>query len=160
MRLINLRMVLVFLHLLALPGYCSNARQAIEAAYDKTCEAAALKFVDGIRSVRAPRFEAYNPDGKLVDLVWERNRYDRLLQTALSVKKTVKILSFQQADDTHATCRVQEIYSMSRMDPITARPIPVLFESISDDEWVLTRRGWRLQRSRVRQQVESTVSKP
>lgn len=159
MKLAHLK-ALLMAALLTLPGQCADARQAIQAAYEKTCEAAALKFVDGIRSIRAPKFEAFNPDGKMVDLVWERNRYDRLLSTALSVKKTVKMLSFQQVDDSRALCRVQEIYTMSRMNPITGKPIPVLFESISDDEWVLTRRGWKLQRSRVKQQVESTVSEP
>ncbi len=158
MRFSSLHAILTILLLWPLPVWGSDARQAIQAAYDKTCEAAALKFVDGIRSIRTARFEAYNPDGKLVDLVWERNRYDRLLSTALSVKKTVKILSFRQEDADHVTCRVQEIYTMKRINPISNNPIQVLFESISDDEWVATSRGWRIQRSRVRQQYESTVT--
>ncbi len=152
--------VLFMMFLWPPPALSQDARQAVQAAYDKTCEAASLKFIDGIRSIRTPRFEAYNPDGKLVDLVWERNRYDRLLSTSLSVSKSAKILSFTQLDSNHATCKVREVYTMKRLNPLTGKQVPVVFESISDDEWVLTKRGWKLQRSRVRKQTESTVSQP
>lgn len=151
---------LFLLFLWPLPAVAEDPRQAIQAAYDKTCEAAALKFVDGIRSIRTPRFEAYNPDGKLVDLVWERNRYARLLATSLSVTKSAKILSFNRVDETHVTCKVREVYTLKRLNPLTGKQVPVIFESISDDEWVATKRGWKLQCSRVRKQTESTVSQP
>lgn len=160
MRSAGLFVYIFWVLLWPLPCLAEEARQAIQSAYDKTCEAAALKFVDGIRSIRTPRFEAYNPDGKLVDLVWERNRYDRLLATSLSVTKSAKVISFHQIDDTHATCRVREVYTLKRLNPVTGKHVPVVFESISDDEWVSTDRGWRLQRSRVRKQSESTVSQP
>lgn len=153
------RVACLFLLFLS-PLRAEDARQAIQAAYDKTCEAAALKYVDGIRSIRTPRFEAYNPDGKLVDLVWERNRYNRLLSTSLSVTKSAKILSFNQVDANHVTCKVREVYTLKRLNPLTGKQVPVVFESISDDEWVETKRGWKLQCSRVRKQSESTVSQP
>lgn len=133
-----------------------TARKAIQASYDKTCEAAGLKFIDGVWSVRTRDFKAFDPAGNSVNLDFERDRYQRLLAPALSVKKTAKILSFEQLDDSNVSCSVQEVYVVEYTAP--GKPVKVVWESRSQDRWLKTKRGWRISESRVTHQVERVVT--
>ena len=49
-------------------GPVSAPQQAVRARYDAWCEAAQLKFVDGMFSIRSLHYKAFGSDGKPVDL--------------------------------------------------------------------------------------------
>lgn len=142
----------LFVCLCSAPGRGSpEARAAIEAAYQKTCEAANLRFIDGIVSLRHDDFEAFAPDGKSLDLFGERDRYTRLFDSALSISKTYRILSFQMTAPGQAKCEVHEIYEIVKLDA-AGRERPFFFESLSKDHWLETPRGWRIKATYVTRQ--------
>ena len=130
----------------------ADARKAIEAAYQKAAEAARLKFIDGIFSVRAPIFSGYGANGQRVDPAKERALLEQLLIPALSIKETTRIVSFRQDSGASATCKVQDVLEIVTHNPTSRQPILMVLKTDSTDEWALTSKGWRQTTNRVHKQ--------
>ncbi|HEY4002598.1 MAG TPA: hypothetical protein VGO93_27240 [Candidatus Xenobia bacterium] len=132
-----------------------TSRQAIERAYATQAEAASLRFVPGMLSIRTPDFQAFDPDGHAVDLAGERQQYQRLLEQAVQVTDAVHVLAFRPMGAERAFCQAQETLDLVQLTDCT--PVLQRFTALSVDEWVLTPRGWKLRRSRV---LNQTLTKP
>ena len=64
----------------------------IEQAYQRSSRAMALKFVDGVHSIRDRNFELRDPDGTLVALPVERARLEQLLLPALRIEESHRVV--------------------------------------------------------------------
>ena len=64
-----------------------NAHKSVRAAYERAIQAAELKYIDGILSVRAKNFQAFGVNGRAVDFKRERVSLERLLGPALSIRE-------------------------------------------------------------------------
>jgi hypothetical protein len=142
----------------------AGARAAIEAEYHRVCEAASLKFIDGILLCRSPLFKELSTIGQPQDLVQERKNMQQLFSAALTVDETIQVLSFSQKDAHHASCRVQDVLDVLSLDPETREPVRVIVASTAQDDWVGDGSGWQEQCRRIidqrRRQAAAPVAAP
>ncbi|MHB2016706.1 MAG: hypothetical protein ACYCW6_07140 [Candidatus Xenobia bacterium] len=149
--------------LILLTAFCprmvlaDDARQSIQAAYDKMSHAAGLKFVDGMLEARTPEFVAYNRNHEKLAAPNQRAQLQALVRSALQITETTQIVSFHQNDAKHAMCDVHDLMRVVLVDRQTREPVTVAIDSRSTDSWIKTSQGWRESSSTLLQQQTSRV---
>ncbi len=133
-----------------------SPEDAIQAAYQKACTAAALKYMDGIFSVRTANFVAFTMDGHKVNLQKDRAAIEKIILNALNVKQSSNIQEFKLLDSRHAQCRTRDYLEVRTVDTVEKHVVDFSVETVSKDEWILTKRGWRQTSSRVLEQIFHT----
>jgi hypothetical protein len=119
-----------------------TVRAAIQFAYDKEAEAASLKYVNGMLSVRTRDFQAFSY-GNQMDLRDERAQLMGLMSSAMSASESTRILGLHRVDANHASCRIHQEITVVSLERVTGTPMAVTVETESQDEWLNTPRGWR-----------------
>jgi hypothetical protein len=125
----------------------------VKQAYEATCLAASRMFVDGILSVRAMDFEAFDAKGHRVDGPFERTRYRNLFERALSVKKKAIVSNFKLLNPKSAQCEVHEIDVFEIEEPRVKEPSTWTLDSRSKDSWALVDGKWKLKQSHILDQT-------
>jgi hypothetical protein len=138
--------------LLAVPTWASPASVAIQKAYNKEADAAHWKFMAGMWSARDLDFQAYGLHGERLDHRSEVAQMTELLEEAESVKETVTIVSCRPQDANHAVCRVHDVMTFEG-----AKGESLVLDSLADDAWGVTPRGWKLQVSHL---VSEKLTRP
>jgi hypothetical protein len=135
-----------------------SPRQQIERAYLRSSKAMALKFADGVASVRAPEYVLVDTDGVRSDLQLERSRLEQLFASCTLLVEDVTIEEFSASARGRVRCKVRYL---TRLDTIAGKDIrPLLLDTDCIDEWVSTPDGWLLARTRVlRQELKSVRPK-
>ncbi|HEY4003092.1 MAG TPA: hypothetical protein VGO93_29760, partial [Candidatus Xenobia bacterium] len=121
----------------------------VEKAYQKQADAAAYKFFPGMWSAHSHDFVGYGPHDKPLNLARQQAETEQMLSKSLHVTERFKVLSFRAANPSHARCRVHDTMVFEQ----SAGTLTV--DSVSTDDWVLTRHGWRMTASRLDQQKPS-----
>ena len=133
-----------------------DARTLIQAAYDKSAQAASLRFLTGALSIRAAGFVATGLSGERLDQREQKAALERLFAMSLNIDESIKLLSFTQKSPTQAECTLTDTLSFTLLDPKTRKENILHLESNSRDEWISTRRGWRLASSSLLQQKSTS----
>ena len=124
-------------------GSPSLAQTAIEAAYQKSCIAAKLKYVDGVFSIRSDDFR-YVGRSRYVSPTLVRSTLEDYFSRALRVREDKKILSFKMLAPTRVRCEVKDILEVVVPTTLPKPPMVHVFECNSIDEWTKTRETWEL----------------
>lgn len=151
----------VLLGLLSASAF-AGPRESIEAAYQRTYQAAALKYLYGMQAHRAATFRAYDADGLEVDLEKEQLWLRGYLRQAIEVKEDGRLLSFRQLDARTVDCTVLDTIEFLRLTDSTKRTkVITRVVTRSKDRWRLTADGWKQTECRlVKQTVHDTALKP
>ena len=86
----------------------ADAKKEIQAAYQVTYKAAALKYIHGMYAHRAPSFSGVDADGMPHNLKKERTWMKAFLDTALEIQELGTILDFRVIDEETVECRVED----------------------------------------------------
>jgi hypothetical protein len=127
----------------------ASPQTAIQLQYDKMCQAARHRFLDGILSVRAPSYVAYNALGHAMGRQQELENLGGALKKAASVDEAVKILDCRMVGATEAQLTVHDLMQFLWPGDLAAGRAPIMVETLSRDTWVYGTGGWRLQTSRI-----------
>lgn len=130
----------------------AEPRAEIEKCYRRAALATKLKFVDGAYSIRAPKFQLYSAEGMKLDLGVERGRQEQLLAPAVRVEETIKIVKFEPQTSERVLCTVKYLTNYVYVDPQTDKERTEVMETNCLDEWLETRKGWKILTSRVTRQ--------
>lgn len=136
---------------LSLPA-AADGRAEILKQYHRATEATKLKFIDGVHSIRAPKFRLYNQEGMPLDLGVERTREEQFLAPALEVDEKVVLKSFDQLSHDRAVCIAVFTTTLITLDRLTNKELKQVLITKMKDEWTLTPKGWRLLTSQVAEQ--------
>ncbi len=147
-----MRFVFLALTAIAMAHPSWGSEKAIQEAYGKASEAVGLKFVAGLLSIRDLGFEAYNAQGQRIDTSLEPTRYELMFKSALSVQLKTQVLKFERLGPDRYRCAVQHDLIMTKVDPKGGKPIKVVLQTRSQDDWVRRPRGWRQSVIRTQQQ--------
>ncbi len=131
----------------------------IEQAYQRSSRAMALKFVDGVHSIRDRNFELRDPDGTLVPLPVERARLEQLLLPALRIEESHRVVQ-STATASQVDCRVRFTTRIRLLDPAKKKPFDLKMDTECQDRWVLRGSQWKLLRSQVLLQESSRSEAP
>jgi hypothetical protein len=141
--------LLLSVFLVTKPVWAGEARREIEAAYQKSYRAAALKHLPGMLSMRDESFEGYSQDGTLVDPEKERESLRGVLQASLSVAESGTILNYLSNEHDRVECIVEDRFKSTFIDANSKNLTTVIFVTRSRDTWVKRRTGWKQVRCRV-----------
>jgi hypothetical protein len=131
-----------------------DPRRAIQAEYDRACQAASLKFIAGMELCLAPGFVETSAVGQKLEPIRERHRLEQIFATALSVKETIQVGTFRQIDAHHAQCTVDDVIDIVSLDHVKRQPARVVWESKGQDDWAEGPDGWQ---KTARRLAEETV---
>jgi hypothetical protein len=135
----------------------ASVEEQIKDAYQATCEAARLMYVDGLFSNRAPDHVVYDPKGTRVPFsLSEEARYQNLFDRSLSVTKRATVFAFKQLSPTTAQCEVHEVDIFEVIEPRRQEPVHLVIDSSTRDDWVLLDGKWKIKTSHV---LKQTISK-
>lgn len=135
-------------------GYADEvAHKAIRAEYERASKAAALKYVDGIFSVRARNYQAFGVNGKVVDPKRERTSLERLVEPAISVTEKSEVVTFKDKDATHITCQVHDVMRIVMPAPQPRPPSELVIDTQCTDEWQKIGNTWKQTTNRVLHQT-------
>jgi hypothetical protein len=137
----------------------SAARSDIESQYAKACQAARLKFADGLLSIRTPDYQSFAANGQAMDLRGERSRYLNLFATALQVQETIDIKAFHQFDARHARCQTHDVLQVVYLGE-DHTPVLWTVEGVAQDDWLKTSAGWRQKATHLNDQKYFTQPLP
>ena len=129
----------------------ADARKAIGTAYARSSKAMSAKFVPGVYSIRAPRFELFDAEGTKVDVEIEERNLLGLLNNALRVRETSKIVSLTESGE-RAHCLVEFRTNLRMLEPGKKQAVDYELRSLCADEWVQIGSEWKLERSQVKKQ--------
>lgn len=145
-------LVLLSLLVMAGPAGADDARSAIEAAYSKSYKAASLRHLEGILSVRARDFVAYDLEGKPIEPRKELAMLYTMVSSALKLEESGEILEFKQLSPKKVECKVLDRLLFTGRESKTGKARTLLFTTRSSDVWVLGEQGWKQSSSRVLEQ--------
>ncbi|MBT9588005.1 hypothetical protein IV102_32010 [bacterium] len=120
----------------------ADPRSDIAAAYGRSSRAMALKYVDGILSIRAPGYQLFDTDGVMRDNSVERSRLAFFLGSGLRVEEDTQILTFQQ-EGTVARAKVRYQTRLLQKERW------LHLETVCQDEWALLGGRWLLRRTKM-----------
>lgn len=129
----------------------AGPREEITQAYLRSNKAMALKFVDGVQSLRGRNFILEDPENVKVTEAIERSRLEMVLIRALKVEETSKILRFS-GNSYSAKCLVQYTTRFTMVDEIKKKPYELVLSTDCDDDWVKQDNGWKIRLTRVLRQ--------
>ena len=130
-----------------------NAHKSVRAAYERAIQAAELKYIDGILSVRAKNFQAFGVNGRAVDSKRERVSLERLLGPALSIREKSDIVSFKEKDPTHVVCQVHDVIRVVMPAPQPRPPAELVIDTQCTDEWQKIGNTWKQISNRIQRQT-------
>lgn len=134
------------------PGLAlADPRAEIERAYLRSNKAMALKFVDGVQSLRGRNFILEDPENVKVTEGIERSRLEMVLVRALKVSETSKISQFT-GNAYSARCLVHYTTQFTMVDEVKKKPYELTLETDCQDEWVKQDDGWKIRLTRVLRQ--------
>lgn len=131
----------------------------IEQAYQRSSRAMALKFVDGVHSIRDRNFELLDPDGTPVPLPVERARLEQLLLPALRIEESHRVVQ-SDSSPSQVDCRVRFTTRVRLLDTAKRKPFELKMDTECQDRWVLRGQEWKLLRSQVLLQESSRSQAP
>ena len=136
---------------------CGNAvfadvRAEIAKEYLRSTEATSLKYLDGVYSIRAPKFQLFNAENLDLDLRVERTRWEAVIQPAVQVKEKVDIKSLQQLSPDRVQCDVTYLTKLVVVNQLTGNEDEQILTTGCRDLWVLLKGRWRLLSTHVTQQ--------
>lgn len=137
-----------FLITLCLTPCWADPRADIERAYMRSNKAMALKFVDGVQSLRGRNFLLQDPENVKVSEPIERSRLEMVLARALKVEETSKILKFS-GNAYSARCLVHYTTRFKMVDEIKKKPYDLTLDTDCEDNWVKQEDGWKIRVTRV-----------
>jgi len=138
--------------MLLCPGLAfADPRAEIERAYLRSNKAMALKFVDGVQSLRGRNFILEDPENVKVTEGIERSRLEMVLMRALKVSETSKIKQFN-GNAYSARCLVHYTTQFTMVDEVKKTPYELTLETDCQDEWVKQDDGWKIRLTRVLRQ--------
>ena len=108
----------------------------------------ALKFVDGVLSLRGRGFVLEDPENVKVTESIERSRLEMVLVRALKVSETSKIVQFQ-GNAYSARCRVHYNTQFTMVDEVNQTPYELTLSTDCQDDWVKQEDGWKIRLTRV-----------
>jgi hypothetical protein len=126
----------------------SDARKAIQAAYDKSNAAAAKKDLAGVLASHASDFTYTDKSGKKQDLSAMKTQMGQVFQASkeISGKSVIQSISLKGGS---ATVTVDETGSMVLVNPQNPdQTVKLEVEAKSEDLWAKTGKGWRIKSSR------------
>lgn len=127
---------------------------AIQKAYRRSALGAEYKYIEGMLANRSDTFQLFTPQGRMVDLTLERDRFASLLAPAARVHFETKILEFSEAPDgRQVACSVFQDLKTETFQPGSPSARVLSVKTHSRDFWKLETGGWRLVRSQVLSQT-------
>ena len=129
----------------------AGPREDIARAYLRSNKAMALKFVDGVQSLRGRNFVLEDPENVKVSEAIERSRLEMVLMRALKVEETSKIVKFS-GNSASARCLVQYITRFEMVDEVKKKPYTLTLSTDCQDEWIKQDDGWKIRLTRVLRQ--------
>lgn len=145
-----MRRILIFLLVLATSAF-SEGPAAIEQAYGRSGKAMALKFIDGVHSIRDRQFELFDSDGLRVPMAVERAQLQNFLRMALKVEESHQTVDWTPTG-LGGRCKVHYKTRATFLDRLTKKRYQWALETDCLDEWVLRGQKWKLLRSRILRQ--------
>ena len=137
--------LLVFL---SLSACWADPRADIEHAYLRSNKAMALKFVDGVQSLRGRNFVLEDPENVKVSEAIERSRLEMILTRCLKVEETSRIVKFS-GNAYSAHCLVHYVTQFTMVDEAQKKPYQLTLTTDCEDDWVKQDDGWKIRRTRV-----------
>lgn len=138
----------LLLALLCLTPCWAGPREEITLAYTRSNKAMALKFVDGVQSLRGRNFVLEDPESTKVSDAIERSRLEMILQRSLKVEETSKILKFS-GNGYSARCLVHYTTRFTMVDDVKKKPFDLVLDTECEDDWVKQDDGWKIRLTRV-----------
>lgn len=129
----------------------AGPREEIARAYLRSNKAMALKFVDGVQSLRGRNFILEDPESVKVTESIERSRLEMVLVRALKVEETSKIIEFS-GNSYSAKCLVHYVTRFQMVDEVKKTPYDLTLVTDCRDEWVKQDNGWKIRLTRVLRQ--------
>ena len=141
----------IFLLSLGFSPCWAGPREEIAHAYLRSNKAMALKFVDGVHSLRGRNFILEDPENVKVSEAIERSRLEMLLVRALKVGETSKIVQFS-GNAYSARCLVHYTTNLTMVDEVKKTPYMLTIETDCQDDWVKQDDGWKIRLTRTLRQ--------
>jgi ketosteroid isomerase-like protein len=138
----------------------SDARKAIQAAYDRSDAAAVRKDLAGVLASHAPDYTWTDKHGKKHALAELKAQMTQVFQLAKEIrgKTIVKSLSLK---GNSATVIAEETGSMNLVNPQKRdQEIKVEVEAKSEDVWTKTPKGWKVKSSKEISSKQLVNGKP
>ncbi|MBN9414655.1 hypothetical protein ABS71_16600 [bacterium SCN 62-11] len=126
----------------------AGPREEIAQAYLRSNKAMALKFVDGVQSLRGRNFVLQDPENVKVSEAIERSRLEMILARSLKVEETSKITKFE-GNAYSARCLVHYVTQFTMVDEIKKKPYELILNTDCEDDWVKQDDGWKIRQTRV-----------
>ncbi len=126
----------------------SDARKAIQTAYDRENAAAARKDVNGMFANETSDFEDITKEGRKVNLTEMRAQLGRVMAGIQSIKATTTIQKFSLKGQ-QAIVVAKGHAEMTGVNPNNHSTVKAIIENTSEDLWVKTKRGWLQKRSKT-----------
>jgi len=134
---------------MAVADATSDAKKAIQAAYDKADAAGARKDLEGSTVYYTPDFVYTGEDGKSFQLAFIKAQMKRYFQAAKSVqsKSTITGLKLKGNSATVTVHEVGHFVLANPQKPDQTRKLDV--EANAEDLWVKTAKGWQVKKSKA-----------
>lgn len=129
----------------------AGPREEVAQAYLRSNKAMALKFVDGVQSLRGRNFTLEDPENVKVSEMIERSRLEMVLARALKVEETSQITQFS-GNAYSARCLVHYTTKFTMVDEIKKKAYELVLQTDCQDEWVKQDDGWKIRLTRVLRQ--------
>lgn len=119
-------------------------RRAILKTYDIAIQAAKLKYLDGVLSIRLGKYQIFNSKGVSLSLDAERGQVANLFLEANRVRLSIPVESFRSLDANTVICKVRHKFEVESLNKSSAGMRTTIYETRVWDEWRRTSAGWRL----------------
>ena len=138
----------------------SEARKAIQAAYDKSDAATAKKDIDGAMAFQTSDYTYTTQKGRKLDNATVRTSTTQVLTLAREIhgKTVIRKIALK---GSMATVTVDETGSIVVATPQRPDQVSkIVIEARSEDVWIKTPKGWREKSSRELSSKQSVNGKP
>lgn len=137
----------------------SDARKAIQAAYNKMGDGFARKDASGAMASFSPDFVGTSKDGQKVTAAQLRQMLPNVFASVRSLKAATTIQKFALKGGT-ATVTARGRTEMSLVNPQTQQIVKVVGQEVSQDVWSKGAGGWRLKSSKTTSSSQTVNGKP
>ncbi|HZO87155.1 MAG TPA: nuclear transport factor 2 family protein [Chthonomonadaceae bacterium] len=143
---------------LATADATADARKAIQTAYNQANAAMARKDVNGGLAHFAPDFEAVTRNGKKIMLPQIRQQLQQItMMQSIRAKSTIQKFRLK---GNQAVVTVKEHADLTGVNPQNKQKLTMSIDSVSEDTWVKSGKGWLQKRSKSLRETAKINGKP